>query len=378
VRPLRILFAGGGTGGHLFPAIAIAEKIKALEPDAEIVFVGTSDKIEARVVPQHGFRFETIWISGFHRGVRLRNLLFPLKVVVAMVQAKSILKKFRPDAVVGTGGYVAGPVLRSAVHQRIPALIQEQNSYPGVTTRLLAKHVNEVHVTFESSKRYLESAKEIFLSGNPTRDSLERAERGEALAHFGFDAADQSPTILVFGGSLGAHSINEAIVAGMESLRASGVRLICQTGPADLHRVKESMNALPSRKGWAGAFIDRMDLAYAASDLVVARAGATTIAELTRLGKPAILVPYPHAAANHQVENARSLAENGAAKIVRDAEIGHRLIGEIESALDKNTLAEMSRRSKSLGRPDAAATIAQRVIALARGSRDRRPEAANT
>ena len=377
VRPLRILFAGGGTGGHLFPAIAIAEKIKGLEPDAEIVFVGTSDKIEARVVPQHGFKFETIWISGFHRGVRLRNLLFPLKVVVAMVQAKSILKKFRPDAVVGTGGYVAGPVLRSAVHQRIPALIQEQNSYPGVTTRLLAKHVNEVHVTFESSKRYLEGAKEIFLSGNPTRDSLERAGRDEALSYFGFDAADDSPTILVFGGSLGAHSINEAIVAGMASLQTSGVRLICQTGPDDLDRVKASMSALPARKGWTGAFIDRMDLAYAASDLVVARAGATTIAELTRLGKPAILVPYPHAAANHQVENARSLAENGAARIVRDAEIGTKLIGEIQAALDKNALAEMSRRSKLLGRPDAAATIARRVIALARGSRDRRPEVSN-
>jgi UDP-N-acetylglucosamine--N-acetylmuramyl-(pentapeptide) pyrophosphoryl-undecaprenol N-acetylglucosamine transferase len=378
VRPLRILFAGGGTGGHLFPAIAIAEKIKALEPDAEIVFVGTSDKIEARVVPQHGFRFETIWISGFHRGVRLRNLLFPLKVVVAMVQAKSILKKFRPDAVVGTGGYVSGPVLRSAVHQRIPALIQEQNSYPGVTTRLLAKHANEVHVTFESSKRYLEGAKEIFLSGNPTRDSLEQAGRGEGLAYFGFDADDHSPTVLVFGGSLGAHSINEAIVAGMAALGASGVRLICQTGPADLERVKESMNTLPARKGWTGAFIDRMDLAYAASDLVVARAGATTIAELTRLGKPAILVPYPHAAADHQVENARALAENGAARIVRDAEIGQRLIGEIQSALEKNALAEMSRRSKSLGMPDAATTIARRVIALARGSRDRRPEVPNT
>jgi UDP-N-acetylglucosamine--N-acetylmuramyl-(pentapeptide) pyrophosphoryl-undecaprenol N-acetylglucosamine transferase len=380
VRPLRILFAGGGTGGHLFPAIAIAEKIKALEPDAEIAFVGTSDKIEARVVPQHGFGFRTIWISGFHRGFRLRNLLFPLKVVVAMIQARSILKEFRPDAVVGTGGYVAGPVLRSAVRLRIPALIQEQNSYPGVTTRILARQVNEVHVTFESSKRYLEGTKEILLSGNPTRDSLERAGRDEAFSHFGFDAADRSPVILVFGGSLGAHSINEAIAGGMAALRAMGVRLICQTGPADLERVRESMRSMPAGKGWIGAFIDRMDLAYAASDLVVARAGATTIAELTRLGKPAILVPYPHAAANHQVENARALAENGAARIVDDAGVGDALVGEIRSALEKNVLAEMSRRSKSLGRPDAAATIAKRVIALARGAGgagDRRTKRAN-
>ena len=185
VRPLRFLFAGGGTGGHLYPAIAIAEKIKSIEPAADILFVGTKDKIEARVVPQHGFRFASIWISGFHRGIKLRNILFPIKVVVSMFQSRSILSQFAPDVVVGTGGYVAGPVLRSAMHRHIPTLIQEQNSYPGVTTRLLAPNADEVHITFEESRKYLSGADKVFLTGNPTRDSLEGIDRREALAYFG-------------------------------------------------------------------------------------------------------------------------------------------------------------------------------------------------
>ena len=292
-----------------------------------------------------------------------------------MFQSGSILKEYRPDVVVGTGGYVAGPVLRSAVHRRIPTLIQEQNSYPGVTTRLLAKSVDEVHITFEQSKAYMSGARNIFLTGNPTRDSLERVDRRTALSYFGFSEAAKAKTILVLGGSLGARSINEAVIASLRALQESTIRVIWQTGPGDLERAKQSAAALPEGTIWIGAFIDRMEYAYAASDLVVSRAGATTIAELTRLGKPAILVPYPHAAANHQMENARTLELCGAAKIISDTDVHEKLLQEIREGLDDRRLAGMSRNSRTLGKPEAARVIAGHVVALARKMRDEQPGA---
>lgn len=368
VRPLRVLFAGGGTGGHLFPAIAIAEEIIRLEPATEIQFAGTKDKIEARVVPLRGFRLRTIWISGFHRKLDARNIALPLKIIVSMFQARKILRDFRPDVVVGTGGYVSGPILRSAVNMNIPALIQEQNSYPGVTTRLLAGSVNEVHVTFEMTKKYLPDAKRVVLSGNPTRDSLEGASRKDAFTFFGFDESSKARTIFVFGGSLGAHSINKAMMRHLENFQSAGLRVIWQTGADDLEQAKQSAKAYPAGRIWIGAFIDRMEYAYAASDCVVARAGATTIAELTRLGKPAILVPYPHAAANHQWENARSLVDLGAAMVVDDHEVNEKLFTALMSLLDDGRLREMTKNSKSLGKPDAAQTIARSVITLGRSN----------
>ncbi len=370
VRPLRFLFAGGGTGGHLYPAIAIAEKIKRLEPSAEILFVGTKDKIEARVVPEHGFRFASIWISGFHRSIKLRNILFPVKVVVSMFQARSILSKYEPDVVVGTGGYVAGPVLRSAMHRHIPTLIQEQNSYPGVTTRLLARNAEEVHITFEESRKYLSGAGKVFLTGNPTRDSLEGIDRREALAYFRFSPDSAAKTILILGGSLGAHTVNEAVLAILGTLMESEVRIVWQSGQGDAARVMSECAKYPKERVWAGAFIDRIEYAYAVSDIVVSRAGATTIAELTRLAKPAILVPYPHAAANHQMENARALAEGGAAVVVDDKNLHAKLLKELRDVMKGETLAAMGRQSATFGKPEAARIIAERAIALAKARRD--------
>ncbi len=364
--PLRVIFSGGGTGGHLFPAIAIADEVRKVEPDADILFVGTQDKIEARVVPTKGFSFATIWISGFRRSIRLSNILFPLKLIVAMIQARSIIKHFRPDVVVGTGGYVSGPVLRAAVQARVPTLIQEQNSYPGVTTRLLAKKVNEVHVTFEASKKFLSGARQLFVSGNPTRGDLQGAARDEAMRYFKFDERSTDKTLLIFGGSLGAHTINEAVVEHLDEFMNRKIRLIWQTGKEDFALVRQRADNYRGSSCWIGAFIDRMDLAYAASDLVVCRAGATTIAEITRLGKPAILVPYPFAAANHQVENARAIAAQGAAVIIDDQRAKSDLLAKVETLLQSSNLQEMSHRSKALGMPDAARNIAQRVVALGR------------
>lgn len=358
------MIAGGGTGGHLFPAIAVAEGLRALKPDSEIMFIGTRRKIEARVVPEYGFSFRTIWISGFHRRFTLENILFPIKVIVSLMQSLSIIRGFRPDVVLGTGGYVCGPVLYAATLFHIPSLIQEQNSYPGVTTRLLAKRVDEVHLTFERSRRFIAGAKQIFLTGNPTRSGLDKVPAEEAAAYFGFVPTWTGKTILVFGGSLGAHTINEAVRASIAGLTAGGLRIIWQTGEADYTAAKESSKDLPGTLVWVGAFIDRMDCAYRVSDLVVCRAGATTIAELTVLGKPAILIPYPHAAAGHQMENAKSLAEAGAAELVQDHEAKSRLEGAIRAAASGDKLASMAAKSRALGKPDAAREIARRIILL--------------
>ncbi|MBI4548488.1 MAG: undecaprenyldiphospho-muramoylpentapeptide beta-N-acetylglucosaminyltransferase [Ignavibacteriae bacterium] len=363
---IRIIFAGGGTGGHLFPALAIADEIKKLEPNAEILFVGTRDKLEARVVPNKGYPFRSIWISGFHRGLRPSNLLFPVKLIVAMIQGLWIIKDFKPNVVVGTGGYVSGPVLYSATMLKIPTLIQEQNQYPGKTTRFLAKRVNELHLAFEQSKQYFSRMENIFVTGNPTRNDLENVHITEALKYFGFQPSDTRKTLLVFGGSLGAHTINKAVKNNLGQLIALNIRLIWQTGSQDFEDAKGVCEGYSSENVWCSAFIDRMDYAYAVSDLIICRSGATTIAELTRLGKPAILVPYPHAAANHQVENAKTLSESGAAAVIYDHEISEKMYSTVSLLLNDKTLTQMSEQSKMLGKPHAAQHIAQRVLQLAR------------
>ena len=354
----------------MFPALAIADEIKRLAPGAEILFIGTAGKLEARVVPAKGYPFRAIWISGFRRGWYWSNLLFPVKTVVSYVQARSIIKKFKPDVVVGTGGYVSGPVLRAAVRLKVPTLIQEQNSYPGVTTRLLAREVDEIHLTFESSRSHIGRKENVFVTGNPTRSDLEAASRADAFRYFGFDPSERKKTILIVGGSLGARPINRGMELALDHLVRHGVRIVWQTGEGDIEAERELCRQYSPREVWVSAFIDRMDYAYALSDLVVCRAGATTIAELTRLGKPAILIPYPHAAANHQVENAKAMVEQGAADTLTDQQIGNRLEETIKAALEDARLKAMGVRSKELGKPEAAAEIARRAIRLAEGRGD--------
>ncbi len=366
VPKLKAIFAGGGTGGHLFPGIAIADELKKLEPDAEILFVGTKDKIEARVVPQKGYGFRSIWISGFHRRLRVSNVLFPLKVIISFMQSFSLIRTFKPNVVVGTGGYVSGPVLRAAIASKVPTLIQEQNSYPGVTTRVLSKSVNEIHLTFEQTKKYLQRTDHVFVTGNPTRNDLDNVRRDASLKYFGLDPNEKRKVLLVFGGSLGAHSINNALRNIIHQIDFTRMCVIWQTGKEDFPSVQKSCEAIAPNSIWVSPFIDRMDYAYAASDLAVCRAGATTIAELTRLGKPAILVPYPFAAANHQVENAKSMKESGAAEIVYDNELPEKLLPALCLLDDDRQLRQISERCKALGKPSAAKEIAQCVLRLAR------------
>ncbi|MBI5022396.1 MAG: undecaprenyldiphospho-muramoylpentapeptide beta-N-acetylglucosaminyltransferase [Ignavibacteriales bacterium] len=362
---LRVMFAGGGTGGHLFPAIAIADELKKIEPSIEITFVGTADKIEARLVPQTGYGFRTIWISGFQRRLKLKNIIFPIKLIVSIFQTYSILKNIKPHVVVGTGGYVSGPVLRMAVYLGVPTLIQEQNSYPGVTTRLLAPRVDEIHLTFEQSMKYFTGMNNVYLTGNPTRGLLEDVDMNAAMKYFGFESEDKRKTILVLGGSLGAETINRAIEKFLPQLVETGSRVIWQTGADNFSTYSDIKKSFGAQTVSVNPFIERMDYAYCVADVVISRAGATTIAELTRLGKPAILVPYPYATADHQTENARSLAAAGAALVVDDSKLLIGLDAALKKILDSQVMTEMSAKSKKFGKPDAAAKIAKRIITLA-------------
>ncbi len=363
---IKILFAAGGTGGHLFPALAIAEELRRVRPNTEIIFVGTKHKIEARVVPQHAYDFRTIWISGFHRMFRLSNFLFPIKVIVALMQSINLVRMIKPDVVIGTGGYVAGPVLYAASMLGVPTIIHESNSYPGVTTRLLSKRADRVFLTFESTREYLKRKDNVEVVGNPTRANLENVTREEGARFFDLDPMKK--TLLVFGGSLGAASINRAVRGALKNLTDGGIQVIWQTG--DLAAAVEVSTTKPATV-WTGKFIDRIDCAYAAADLVLCRAGATALAELTRLGKPAILVPYPQASEGHQQVNAEAMVHSGAAEIILDHELMQRAQNAILRLMgDDSTRAQMSEASRQLGRPDAAHIIVDKLLNSIRTQRN--------
>ena len=370
-RP-RFVFAGGGTGGHLYPALAIAEEIRRRVDDAEIVFIGTAGKIEARVVPKAGYRFETIWISGFRRTLSWSLFLFPVKVLVSLAQSWLLLHRLRPAVVVGTGGYVCGPPVFMASLRGIPVVVQEQNSYPGVTTRMLAKRAAKVFLSYERSKKYLDPRTKTVVVGNPTRSSVGHVGREEAATFFGIDPS--LTTVLIFGGSLGASSINRAVGKRLPGLLEGETQLLWQTGERDVAAAKaaiENLSAEHRKRVKVFAFIDRMDLAYGASDIAVCRSGASTLAELALAGVPAVLVPYPFAAADHQTENAKAVAEQGAAVVCPDKEIDDRITemlgGLFHDVARRRTMAE---RMRSLARPEAAATIAETVIGYSRQAHD--------
>ena len=360
---MNVLFAGGGTGGHLFPALAIAEAVQQSDPNVQISFVGTSDKLEARIVPTYGFDFYPIWISGFRRTFSLDNILFPLKVLVSLVQSWKILRRVQPDVVVGTGGYVCGPVLYAATKKKIPTLMQEQNSYPGITTRLLASRVDEMHITFERSKAYLRDVKNIFLSGTPVRTSIRRIDEQHARRKFGIPP--KRKTLFVFGGSQGSSAINRAIAACLPMLIDNNIHVLWQTGASEFEQMKAfAVSHFPYVS--PHAFISEMHAAYSAADLVVCRSGASSLSEIMALGVASVLIPYPSAAANHQYENARSLADEDAAILLEEKEL--QKLPEILLSLlfDERRLRDMRSRVSRMARGEAASTIAEAITRLAR------------
>ena len=364
---LTVVIAGGGTGGHLYPGLALADEIRKVVPGTKVVFVGTRGRIDERVVPARGYRLETIWISGFRRAFSLSLLLFPVKVAVALVQSGWLLRRIRPQVVVGTGGYVCGPVVFCATLMGIPTLLQEQNSYPGVTTRLLSPRVDQVHISFDATRRFLRRADNVSLTGNPTRFTGGQASREEAARFMAIDS--RKPTLLVLGGSQGSVAVNSIVAAALRGIIDAGVQVIWQTGERDYPRisavpgVREAMDRGGVR---VFPFIERMELAYATCDLVLARAGATTLAELTILGKPSVLIPLPSAAADHQTENARAMEAAGAAVMVPERDAHDRLLPVLQRLFgEPATLHSMAEKARGLGRPDAARVLAHCVVNLA-------------
>jgi UDP-N-acetylglucosamine--N-acetylmuramyl-(pentapeptide) pyrophosphoryl-undecaprenol N-acetylglucosamine transferase len=364
---LRLVFAGGGTGGHLYPAIAIAEEVRKRRPEAEITFIGTEQSLESRVVPARGYRFASITVSGFRRAFSLRNVLIAGKLVSGIVQSFRLLRALRPDVVIGTGGYVCGPPVYAASLLGIPTLIQEQNSYPGVTTRLLAGRVREVHITFERTRDYLRRTDGVFLTGNPVRAEIGRADRRAATSALGLEAS--MLTVLVFGGSQGAASINNAVLGILPGLVSLGVQVVWLTGGGEYERVCGIVRA----RGIAGIdrvkifpYVEQMQNVYGVADIAVCRAGATTIAELMCVGVPSVLIPYPRAAADHQTENAKALAEAGAAVVLRDSDVSQRLLAVLgDLVMDQARRRLMGERARALGAPRAAELLAEAVFRLA-------------
>lgn len=369
----KIIISGGGTGGHIFPAIAIANALKKIDPTIELLFVGAEGRIEMEKVPKAGYQIEGLWISGFERRLTAKNLSFPFKLVSSMWKSRKILKRFQPQVVVGVGGYASGPLLKVATMMGIPALIQEQNSYPGITNRLLAKQIKKICVAYDGLERFFDKDT-IVMTGNPVRkDIIElyapnqtkleaEAKRRAAVEHFGLNP--DKKVLFITAGSGGARGVRDGIAAHLQDLVEKEVQLIWQAGKNYIEDT--AIMASPFKDTVkAMAFVDRMDLAYIAADAIVARAGATTISELCIIGKPVVLMPSPYVTEDHQTANALALVEKGAALMVRDKEAREELGKAIDlvlfDVLQKKRLSEGIRK---LAVTDAAERIAEEVLGL--------------
>ena len=348
----------------MYPAIAIAKAIEAKHPDAEILFVGAMGKMEMEKVPQAGYKIEGLNITGIQRSLSPKNLSWPYKLLASLFRADRIVKRFKPDVVVGVGGYASGPVLYAATRQKVPALIDEQNSYAGLTNKWLANRVDTICVAYEGMEKYFPGAKLVF-SGNPVRQDIVQSQekRNESLAHFGFSA--DKPTLLIIGGSLGARTLNEAMVAGLPKLVAAGVQVIWQTGRFYHEEMKHRTSEMDLTGVKVLEFLKEMDLAYAAADVVVSRAGALSVSEIAIVQKPCILVPSPNVAEDHQTKNAEALVSQDAAVLVKDVDAKEILVDEALALLsDQERQAALKKNIAPLGKPQAAETIANQVLSL--------------
>lgn len=360
--PYRIIISGGGTGGHIFPAVAIANEVRRRHPEAEILFVGANGRMEMTRVPEAGYDIVGLDIAGLQRSLTPKNLLFPLKVMRAVRKAGKIIEKFRPDAVVGVGGYASAPVLMAATSRSIPALIQEQNSYAGLVNKLMARRVQRICVAYDGMEKFF-PADRLVLTGNPVRTEIADGQRAEALDFFGLDAG--RPVLLVIGGSLGARTLNQATAAALPRLREAGVQLLWQTGKTYFPEAEKQAAPFVADNLQALEFVRRMDLAYAAADVVISRAGALSVSELCLTGKPCILVPSPNVAEDHQTKNALALTQKDAALLVRDAEAGTQLYDEALALLQNPARQQqLTANIRQLAYPQATATIVDELLQL--------------
>ena len=366
MEKLKVIISGGGTGGHIFPAISIANELRERLPETDILFVGALGKMEMERVPAAGYRIVGLPVMGFPRKPSFRMITFFLKLIQSLYLASKVISDFKPDVAIGVGGFASGPVLKAAVRKGVPAVLQEQNSYAGVTNKLLSSKVTKICVAYPNMERYFPTEK-IVLTGNPVRKNLIETivNKEEALEYFKLDSKKQ--VVLIVGGSLGARTLNESVMDDLELIRKTDVQIIWQTGSyyyqEMLVRLSTNcpVNLLPME------FVSRMDLAYSVADVVISRAGAVTISELCLLGKPSVLVPSPNVAEDHQTKNAQSLVDNQAALLIKDADSKAGLLKETFKLLgDKPRLKSLSENIKKLGRPNAAKDIVDVILEVVR------------
>lgn len=366
---MRIIVSGGGTGGHIYPAVTLIRALQGLREDTDVLYVGTAAGLESDIIPKEGLPFKTVDIRGFERKLSLKNVKTACLAAKSVWQARQVVKEFRPDAVIGTGGYVCGPVLLAASLMGVPALIQEQNVFAGITNKILARFVDKIAVGYEDAARHFPAEKVIF-TGNPIRREVMTADRRESMAVFGLDS--DKMTVLVSGGSRGARSINRAMLEVYKHFRGSGsVQFLHVTGKNEYDDIagklhKQGINAAGTGNIMVKPYLYDMPKALALADLAVFRAGAVGLAELTARGIPAILIPYPYAAENHQEYNAMAMQRRGAAMMIKDCDLkGSLLIAKIEALTkDRERLEQMAKASKGMGRPDAAERIAKATLSL--------------
>ncbi|RMA57696.1 undecaprenyldiphospho-muramoylpentapeptide beta-N-acetylglucosaminyltransferase [Ulvibacter antarcticus] len=357
MKPYKFIISGGGTGGHIYPAVAIANELKFRYPDAEFLFVGAQDRMEMEKVPQAGYKIEGLWISGIQRKLTLQNAQFPLKLASSLIRSKAIIRKFRPDAVVGTGGFASGPLLRVASNKGIPCLIQEQNSHAGITNKWLAKKAKKICVAYEGMEKFFPSEK-IVLTGNPVRQDLLEVsgKRAESLSFF--NLKPNLKTVLVLGGSLGARKINQLIDESLSFFAENKVQLIWQCGKY----YENDYKGKASENVQVHTFLNRMDLAYAAADIIVSRAGALSVSELCLVGKPVIFIPSPNVAEDHQTKNAMAISEKNAALLIKESELSEKFQSEFIALMaSEKRQKELSENIKKLAKPNATNEIVDEI-----------------
>ncbi|MBP6967419.1 MAG: undecaprenyldiphospho-muramoylpentapeptide beta-N-acetylglucosaminyltransferase [Prolixibacteraceae bacterium] len=360
----KIIISGGGTGGHIFPALSIAGELRKRLPDCDILFVGAKGRMEMEKVPAAGYPITGLPVMGFPRKPGILMVKFFIMLFRSMVEARRIIRRFNPDLAIGVGGYASGPILRAAIARKVPALIQEQNSFAGKTNKILGKKVDRICVAYEGMERFFPGEK-IILTGNPVRQNLLNpgASREEALAWFGFSPEEE--VLLILGGSLGARSLNNAVLKNLNVVRKAPFRVIWQTGSLYYEEMVEKTRENRPGNLRIHRFLDRMEMAYLAADMVISRAGAGTISELCLVGKPAILVPSPNVAEDHQTRNARALQEKDAAILIRDGEIDEKLFPAAVSLMnDKERLAQLSENIRRMALPGATAGIVDEALKL--------------
>lgn len=362
-KPYRFILSGGGTGGHIFPALAIADEIKKQLPNAEILFVGAEGKMEMQKVPEAGYKIFGLPIAGIQRSLTLKNLSFPFKLLNSLKQAKKIVKNFKPDAVIGVGGYASGPTLRAASNLGIPCLLQEQNSYAGLTNKWLKKKVKQICVAYEGMDKYFPASK-LNLTGNPIRKNLlDLPDRTKAIKSFNLD--ERKKTILVLGGSLGARTINESIAQNLDLLAKEDYQVLWQTGKLYHNEMLTRSKNTNKEQLKVLEFIKNMDEAYAAADIIITRAGALSVSELQVVGKPVIFVPSPNVAEDHQTKNAQALTKENAALMVADAQAVKDLLPKAFELLeDTEKQKQLSENIKKMAKPTATENIVSIIFKM--------------